>query len=94
MTNSALICSADCTCADELHQPADTAGRCGAVGPINGLPRKNASPTPNSISAMPTATSLTRGREHSHACSAPSATPATPAVSTPSHGEPVRYETP
>ena len=48
--------------AARLHQPSANAGRCGACGWISGLPRKNASPMPNSISAMPTATSLTRGR--------------------------------
>ena len=41
-------------------------------------------------SAMPTAMSLTRGKPQITACSAPSSAPATPAASTPSHGEPVR----
>ncbi len=93
-TNSTFTCSAERTADDELHQPSGIDGRCGAVGPISGLPKKNASPTPKSIKAIPTATSLTRGRLHSQACSAPSITPTAPAASTPSHGDPVRYETP
>ena len=73
-----------------LHHPKSIAGSRGAVGSISGLPRKNASPVPNSISAMPTAMSLTRGSEQMPACSAPSSAPVIPAASTPSHGEPVR----
>src|SRR5436190_2571232 len=46
------------------------------------------------MSAMPTAMSLTRGREHTEACRAPRIMPAIPATRTPSHGHPVRYETP
>ncbi len=65
-------------------------GRIGACGWISGLPRKNARPVPNSISAMPTAMSLTRGKLQIAACSTPSSAPDTPAASTPSQGEPVR----
>ena len=44
---------------------------------------------PNSIMAMPTATSLTRGRPQIDPCIAPRNEPATPAASTPTHGDPV-----
>ncbi len=70
--NSTLMRSAARTCGMSLHQPKSIAGSRGAVGSISGLPRKNASPVPNSISAMPTAMSLTRGSEQMPACSAPS----------------------
>ena len=46
------------------------------------------------MSAMPTAMSLTRGREHTEACRAPRIMPAIPATRTPSHGHPVREEMP
>ncbi len=60
--NSAFTLSAACTCALSLHQPRPIDGKLGAAGWMNGLPRKNARPTPNNIKAMPTAMSLTRGR--------------------------------
>ena len=92
--NSTLIFSAARTCGTSLHQPKSIAGRIGALGSISGLPRKKASPVPNSISAMPTAMSLTRGRPQIAACTSPSSAPDMPAASTPSHGDPVRYEVP
>ena len=82
--------SAARTCGMSLHQPKSIDGRCGAVGSISGLPRKNASPVPSNMSAMPTAMSLTRGSPQIAACSAPSAAPQSPAATTPSHGDPVR----
>ena len=88
--NSTLMRSAARTCGTSLHQPKSIAGSRAAVGSISGLPRKNASPVPNSISEMPTATSLTRGSEQMPACSAPNSAPVRPAASTPNHGEPVR----
>src|ERR1700738_4767569 len=92
--NSTLTRSAERTCGTSLHQPKSIAGNRGAVGSISGLPRKNARPVPNNISAMPTATSFTRGSEQMPACSAPSRAPVTPAARTPSQGEPLRYEIP
>ena len=90
MRNSTLILSAARTCGMSLHQPKSIAGRIGADGSISGLPRKKASPVPNSISAMPTAMSLTRGKPQIAACSKPSSAPDMAAASTPSQGEPVR----
>src|SRR5262245_61044528 len=49
---------------------------------------------PNNIIAMPTATSLTRGRLHNTACTAPRNTPQPPAASTPNQGLPLKYDTP
>ena len=53
-----------------------------------GFPRKNASPVPNNIIAIPTAISLTRWKLQSQLCKAPSTAPANPAHKTPSHGDP------
>ncbi|MGY4161960.1 hypothetical protein ACVINW_007802 [Bradyrhizobium sp. USDA 4461] len=78
------------SCGTSLHQPKSIAGSRAAVGSISGLPRKKARPVPSSISAMPTAMSLTRGNEQMPACSAPNSAPVIPAASTPSHGEPDR----
>src|SRR6185312_3769593 len=62
-TNSAFTRRAERTGAEPDHHPSDTAGKCGAVGPTSGLPRKKARPTPNSISAIPTAMSFTGGQD-------------------------------
>ncbi len=59
--NRTLIFSASCNWGMAVHQPKSIAGRMLALGAISGLPRKKASPMPNSISAMPTAMSLTLG---------------------------------
>ena len=70
------------------------AGSVGAAGWISGLPKKKASPVPSSISAMPTAMSLTPRSEQRTPCKSPNRTPARPAASTPTHGEPDRSEPP
>ncbi len=57
---------------------------------MNGLPKKKASPVPNSIRAMPMATSLTRGNLQRNPCSKPNSPPASPATATPAQGEFVR----
>src|SRR5688572_11440154 len=59
--NSTLTFNAACTWLEFDHQPKGIAGRSGADGWMNGLPKKKARPDPNSISAMPMAMSLTLG---------------------------------
>jgi hypothetical protein len=51
------------TCGMSDQKPSGIAGRSGADGWMKGLPRKKASPVPNSISAMPIAMSFTLGNE-------------------------------
>ena len=80
--------------ADVAPVPSSMSGNCGAMGATKRLPKKKASPLPKMIIAMPAATSFTAGCCVSHACSAPSRRPTAAAASTPSHGEPVRSETP
>ena len=54
-----------------------------------GLAEEEGEAEPNSIMAMPMATSLTRGSLQMKPCMAPSSMPTTPAASTPTQGEPV-----
>jgi len=63
------------------------AGRLGAFGLMNGLPKKKASPEPNSISAMPMAMSLTFGNLQIQPWNRPKHRPAKAAASRPSQGE-------
>ena len=59
---------------------------------MKGLPKKKASPMPNSIMAMPMAMSLTLRELADPAVEQRRSTaPASPAASTPSQGEPVMY---
>ena len=88
--NSTLTRSAACTCGRSDHQPRLIAGRSGATGWMKGLPKKNASPVPSSISAMPMAMSLTRGSEQSNPWTSPKIAPASAAASTPIQADPVR----
>ena len=88
--NSGLTRSATDSAGSPVQSASAIAGRRGACGWMNGLPKKNARPVPSVIIAMPTAMSFTLGSEHSAPCIAPSATPAPPPASTPSHADPVR----
>ena len=69
--------------------PSEIAGRSGATGWMYGLPKKKARPMPKSISAMPTAMSLTRGNLQIQPWKAPNAAPAIPAASTPAQADEV-----
>ena len=57
--NSGFTCSADCTAGLSDQPPSGSDGSRGALGWMKGLPRKKASPVPNSIMAMPMAMSFT-----------------------------------
>ena len=89
MKNSGLTWSALLRLALSLQNPSGIEPSLGASGWMYGLPKKNATPTPNSIMAIPTATSLTRGRPQIEPCIAPSTEPASPAAKTPIHGLPL-----
>ncbi len=54
---------------------------------MKGLPKKKARPVPNSISAMPMATSFTFGNLQMVPWSRPNSPPASPATATPAQGE-------
>jgi hypothetical protein len=75
------------------HQPKGMDGRLGATGWMKGLPKKNASPIPKSMSAMPMAMSLTRGIEQITPCRMPNIAPASAAAPTPAQADPVRKAT-
>ena len=59
--SSELICSAVAICWLPVQAPSENEPSRGADGWMYGLPKKNATPVPNSIIAMPTAMSFTRG---------------------------------
>ena len=79
--------SAACTCGLLDQPPKGIAGRSGADGWMNGLPKKKARPEPNSISAMPMAMSLTFGNLQIQPWNRPKQAPVADAASTPSQGE-------
>ncbi|OHV14801.1 hypothetical protein BK022_23750 [Methylorubrum extorquens] len=87
--NSTLTRNAAWTCGRSDQKPKGIAGSGGAEGWMKGFPRKKARPEPNSISAMPIATSLTRGKRQMKPCSRPKAPPARPATATPAHALPL-----
>src|ERR1700722_11954429 len=89
-TKSALICSAERTSGELDQKPRSMAGSFGALGWMNGLPRKKARPVPNEMSAMPIATSLTRGRLHRQPCRPPGAAADAPHDPPHDHAEPRR----
>ena len=73
---------------------AESTGSIGACGWMNGLPRKNAKPGAEQHQRDADRDVVdARQTCRSQPCSAPNRAPATPAASTPSQGEPVRYET-
>ena len=76
------------------QKPNGMAGRAGAEGWMKGLPKKNARPVPNSISAMPMAMSLTRGNLQIQPWKRPKQMPLPAAARTPSQGEPETTATP
>jgi hypothetical protein len=93
MMKSTLTLSAARTCGKSDQKPSGIAGRSGAEGWMKDFPKKKASPEPNSISAMPIAMSLTRGKEQIQPWNSPKQTPEAAAASTPSQGEPVSTAT-
>ena len=75
-----------------LQSASDTDGRCGAVGPISGLPRKNARPDAEQHQRDADRDVVdARAGAQPGVQRARAATPPRPRASTPSHGEPVRY---